>query len=356
MILMLENGDIFQGESFGRPIDDNVVLGEVVFNTGMTGYQEVFTDPSYCDQIICMTYPMIGNYGICNDDYESLTPSCKAVIAREFCDEPSHYKSRKTIKEFLIRHKIPALSGIDTRKLVKTIRSQGSMKGVLAGDNGSMDELKKALGKDLPTDQIERVSCKTAAHFPGKGPRVVMLDFGYKKNILKSLLKRDLDVVVVPWNTDYESISEYAPDGIMLTNGPGDPKSMESTVPVIRELQKHYPLFAICMGHQVFAMANGAKTEKLKFGHRGVNHPVKDLKSGKVFITSQNHGYSVDPASVGGDLEITQTSLNDGTVEGLRHKSFNAFSVQYHPEANPGPSDTNPLFDDFLQMINKGAK
>ncbi len=355
MILMLENGDIFKGKSCGHPIEANTVIGEVVFNTGMTGYQEVFTDPSYCDQIIVMTYPMIGNYGICNDDYESLTPSCKAVIAREFCEEPSHYKARKTIKDFLLRHKIPALGGIDTRKLVKTIRSQGSMKGVLAGDDVSEKALKGALESKLTTDQVARVSSKTAAHFPGSGPGVVMLDFGYKKNILTSLLKRGLDVVVVPWNADFETIKEHNPEGIMLTNGPGDPKEMEQTIPVIRELQKTFPLFAICMGHQVFAMANGAKTEKLKFGHRGVNHPVKDLRSGKVFITSQNHGYSVDPKSVKGDLEVTQTSLNDGTIEGLRHKTLSAFSVQYHPEASPGPSDTNPLFDEFLEMIKKGA-
>ena len=344
-----------KAKALAHPIDKNSVIGEVVFNTGMTGYQEVFTDPSYCDQIIVMTYPMIGNYGICNDDYESLAPSCKAVIAREFCEQPSHYKSQKTIKEFLLRHKVPALSGIDTRKLVKTIRSQGSMKGVLAGDEAPKEELKAALKKEIPNDQIARVSSKTAAHFPGKGPRVVMLDYGYKKNILISLLQRGLDVVVVPWDTDFETIKEYGPQGIMLTNGPGDPKEMEQTIPVIQELQKTYPLFAICMGHQVFAMANGAKTEKLKFGHRGVNHPVKDLRTGKVFITSQNHGHAVDPKSVGGDIEVIQISLNDGTVEGLRHKKLSAFSAQYHPEASPGPSDTNHLFDEFLTLINKGT-
>lgn len=357
MKLTLENGDVYQGTNFGAPLADDAIAGEVVFNTGMTGYQQVFSDPSYCDQIIVMTYPMIGNYGISNDDYESLNPACKAVIAREFCEKPNHWKAQRTIKEFLLQHSIPALSGIDTRKLVKSIREKGAMKGVLSGDEASESKIQELLKSKGKTDQIPRVSSKTTAHFPNRGgPRVVMLDFGYKKNILSSLLNRGFDVVVVPWNTPYEAIKQYSPDGIILSNGPGDPKDIMEVVPTIKKLQESYPMFSICMGHQIFALANGANTEKLKFGHRGVNHPVKDLEKDRVYITSQNHGYSVAPESISGtELTITQTSLNDNTVEGLKHKTLKAFSVQYHPEANPGPADTAYLFDEFYETV-RGAK
>lgn len=353
MKLYLENGEVFHGTSFGAEISDDAILGEVVFNTGMTGYQQVFSDPSYCDQIIVMTYPLIGNYGVSNDDYESLNPSCKAVVAREFCETPNHWKSQRSIKEFMLAHNIPGLAGIDTRKLVKTLRQQGAMKGVLAGDAASSEKIKALFDKDLPRDQIARVSSQAVSHFPSHGgPRVVMLDFGYKKNILSSLLARGFDVIVVPWDTSFEKIQGYAPSGIMLSNGPGDPKDMADILPTIKKLQETYPMFSICMGHQLFALANGANTEKMKFGHRGANHPVMDLKKDKVFITSQNHGYSVAPGSIEGtNLEVTQISLNDKSVEGLRHKNLPAFSAQYHPEANPGPSDTNGLFDDFLAMV-----
>ena len=358
MKLILENGDVFKGASFGCDEPSEPVVGEVVFNTGMTGYQEVFSDPSYCDQIIVMTYPLIGNYGVSNDDYESLSPTCKGVVAREFCERPSHWKGQKSIKDFVKGHQIPALHGIDTRKLVKVLRSNGAMKGALAADGADNKEILELLKKDLPKDQISRVSAKTVSHFPNHGgPRVVMLDFGYKKNILSSLLARGFDVVVVPWNTSLEQIESYSPQGIMLSNGPGDPKDAEEILPVVKALQEKLPLFAICMGHQVFALANGADTEKLKFGHRGSNHPVKDLEKDKVYITSQNHGYTVKTQSVEGtELKVFQTSLNDQTVEGLRHKGLPAFSVQYHPEANPGPNDTNSLFDEFYSMVMVGFK
>lgn len=356
MKIILESGDIIHGVAFGAaPKDD--VIGEVVFNTSMAGYQEVFSDPSYCDQIVTMTYPLIGNYGINNDDYESLTPSLKGIIVKEACTNPSHWKNQKSLEQFLIQHNIVGVHSVDTRKLTKLIRERGVMKGLLTKDDVSFDDVKDKLNKELPKDQIPRVSSKTHSHFPNHGgERIVMIDFGYKKNILSSLLKRGFDVIVVPWNTSVSEINNYAPDGIMLSNGPGDPKDIKEVLPTIKELQEKYPLFAICMGHQIFALANGANTQKMKFGHRGSNHPVKDLEKDKVYITSQNHGYAVTHDSLSDtDLILTQINLNDESIEGLKHKRLPAFSVQYHPEANPGPTDTHFLFDNFLNMI-KGNK
>ena len=352
MKLILENGDVYHGESYGASVEQGAILGEVVFNTAMSGYQEVFTDPSYCDQIITMTYPLIGNYGVSIEDYEGLAPSCKAIIAKEFCEIPNHWKGKKSIKDFFVKHNIPALVGVDTRKLVKTIRSQGSLKGVLAADDLSFEDCAPHFRNSL-SGQVSRVSTKRPIHYSSKGEkRVVVIDYGCKKSIISSLLQRQCDVILMPWNSSFTNVQEQEPDGIVLSNGPGDPSELESVLPTIRELQEVYPLFGICMGHQVFALANNCKTHKLKFGHRGSNHPVKDIESGKVFITSQNHGYSVDLETVeSSDLSISQTSLNDQSVEGLKHKYFNAFSVQYHPEANPGPSDTNFLFDKFISML-----
>lgn len=355
---MLENGELFQGKASGDKNHQSAskkVFGEVVFNTAMTGYQEVFTDPSYCDQIVVMTYPLIGNYGITNDDYESLRPNCKAIIANEFCDRPSHWKAQKTIRQFMDAHGILGLEGVDTRKLVKILRDQGSMKGIIAGDEVSPSEMRAHFEKRDQSSsggEIEKSSCKTPAHYPNKnGRRIALIDFGFKKSILTALLERECDVVTLPWNTSFEELQTYSPSGVVLSNGPGDPKAMLSILPTIKKIQETYPMFSICMGHQVFALANGADTEKLKFGHRGANHPVKDLIKDKVFITSQNHGYAVSPDSIKNtDLEVTQINLNDKTIEGLRHKKLPAFSVQYHPEANPGPRDTESLFDDFLEL------
>jgi len=354
--LVLENGVEFIGTSIGFEKENSLTLGEVVFNTSMTGYQEVLSDPSYCDQIIVMTYPMIGNYGIAQDDYENLNPALKAIVIRENCDLASNWRNQKSLSEFLIQHKIPGIADIDTRKLTKIIRTNGAMKAVIVDLETSAEEIKKSLETKLPTNQIERVSNKSPIHFPGNGgPRIIMIDYGYKKNILTSLLKRDCDVIVVPLNTNFEDIAKYNPKGIMLSNGPGDPKDILEVIPTIKRLQETYPLFAICMGHQIFALANGADTEKMKFGHRGANHPVVDLEKDKTFITSQNHGYAVKIDSLKGtQLEITQINLNDKTIEGLKHKKLNAFSVQYHPEANPGPNDTKYLFDEFLANIKKG--
>ncbi len=350
--LVLETGEEYVGESVGYELDSIYSMGELVFNTSMTGYQEILSDPSYCDQIVVMTYPLIGNYGVNKDDFESLSPALKGMVLRESAEEGSNWRNEYSLRELLSRFKVPAIAGIDTRELTKKIRNRGVMKAVLVPVNYPTHNVQIILTNSLGTDQIPRVSIKTPIHFPGEGKRIVLMDFGYKKNILRSLLKRNCDVVVVPWNTSLEMIQSYRPQGILLSNGPGNPKDIPEVLPVIRNLQQHYPMFCICMGHQLFALANGADTEKLKFGHRGGNHPVKDLRLGKVFMSSQNHGYAVTTSSVAkSELEITQININDSTVEGLKHKTLPAFSVQYHPEACPGPEDTNWLFDDFLQSI-----
>ena len=350
--LVLETGEEYLGDSVGFDIDSMFSLGELVFNTSMTGYQEILSDPSYCDQIVVMTYPLIGNYGVNKDDFESLSPALKGMVVRECAEEGSNWRNEYSLRELLKRFKVPAIAGIDTRELTKKIRDRGVMKAVLVPVDYPLHNIQLVLSRSMGTDQIARVSTKNPIHFPGEGKRIVMMDFGYKKNILRSLLKRDCDVVVVPWNASVDMIESYRPQGILLSNGPGNHKDITEVLPVIRSLQKTYPMFSICMGHQLFALANGADTEKMKFGNRGGNHPVKDLKRDKVFMTSQNHGYAVTEKSVAtSDLEITQININDKSIEGLKHKTLPAFSVQYHPEACPGPEDTNWLFDDFLKEI-----
>jgi carbamoyl-phosphate synthase small subunit len=350
--LVLETGEEFLGESVGHDLDNIFSLGEIVFNTSMTGYQEILSDPSYCDQMIVMTYPLIGNYGANTNDFESLTPFIKGLVLRECVEEKSHWRAEFSLSELLKRFKIPAIAGVDTRALTKKIRRSGTMRALLVPINYPQHNLQLLLSSKLPTDQIKRVSTKAPIHFPGEGKRIVLMDFGHKKNILRSLLVRGCDVVVVPWESSFEMIQSYHPQGIVLSNGPGNPKDVPQVLPTIRQLQQHYPLFGICMGHQLFALANGADTEKLKYGHRGSNHPVKDLKLDRVFITAQNHGHSVVAGSIpNSELEVSQLNLNDNSIEGLRHKKFPAFSVQYHPEASPGPEDTGWLFDDFLKTI-----
>lgn len=350
--LVLETGEEFIGTSIGHELDHAHSLGELVFNTSMTGYQEILSDPSYCDQMVVMTYPLIGNYGVNKDDFESLTPALKGLIVKECAPEGSNFRNEYSLPELLKRFKIPGIAGLDTREITKKIREKGVMRAILAPLNYPQQNIQAALSHPFKTDQIQRVSTKSPIHFPGEGKRIIMMDFGYKKNILRSLTKRGCDVVIVPWNASIDLIQSYRPQGILLSNGPGNPKDVPEVLPVIRELQVQYPMFSICMGHQLFALANGADTEKLKFGHRGGNHPVKDLDLGKVFMTSQNHGFCVTKESVSHtDLEITQININDKTAEGLRHKKYPAFSVQYHPEACPGPEDTGWLFDNFLASI-----
>lgn len=352
--LYLETGQEFQGKCFTTPPSLDY-LSEIVFNTSMQGYQEVVTDPSYCDQSIVMTYPLIGNYGINQDDNESIHPALKTFIVREHCSTPSNFRSRQDLGIFLSSRGVTGIEGIDTRMLTKIIRETGTMKCIVSPSPLSSSVLDDKFKSDLTQNQIEKTSTKTIAHFPANGGiRIVMLDFGYKKNILESLLKRKCDVIVVPFDTSFEKIQEFSPQGILLSNGPGDPKSIKQVIPTIKKLQEKYPMLAICMGHQIFALANGADTEKMKFGHRGGNHPVKDFAKDRVYITSQNHGYCVTEKSINDtDLEITQINMNDKTIEGLKHKTLNAYSVQYHPEASPGPNDTKYMFDDFLTTINE---
>ncbi len=352
LCLWLENGDRFEGNSFGADVAETSLLGELVFNTSMTGYQEILSDPSYCDQIVVMTYPLIGQYGVNKDDFEAMVPALKGLVVREACAAPSNWRSEYSLPQLLREFGVPAIEGLDTRLLTKRIRERGAMRALFAHPDVPKAKAMALLSTPLGRDQIPRVSVRQAIHFPGEGKRVVLMDFGYKKNILRSLLQRGCDVVVVPWDSSVDAIRRFKPDGVMLSNGPGDPKDASATLPVIRELQQHYPLMAICMGHQLFALANGADTEKLKFGHRGANHPVKDLPSGRTFMSSQNHGYAVTEGSLANtSLELTQINLNDGTVEGLRHRTLPAFSVQYHPEACPGPEDTAWLFDAFIASM-----
>jgi len=350
--LYLETGEMLPATSFAYKIN-KPVISEIVFNTSMQGYQEVLTDPSYCDQSIVMTYPLIGNYGTNQDDSEAIIPHLKTLIVRDYCEHPSNFRSTHSLKQFLISKKIQGLCHLDTRYLTKIIRNQGTMKCIVSPGELSKNELADLFSPDLKSDQIERISTKAISHFPSNGgKRVILIDFGYKKNILESLLKRSCDVIVVPWDTDFETIKDFNPAGILLSNGPGDPKSILKVIPTIQKLQDNYPLFAICMGHQIFALANGGDTEKMKFGHRGGNHPVQDLTTKKVFITAQNHGYCVKEDSLNeSELEASHVNLNDKSIEGLRHKTKPAFSVQFHPEASPGPHDTKYLFDDFIKLM-----
>ncbi|MEK4761612.1 carbamoyl phosphate synthase small subunit [Viridibacillus sp. FSL E2-0187] len=351
--LILENGIVFEGQAFGSDLASD---GEVVFTTGMTGYQETLSDPSFAGQIVTMTYPLIGNYGINRDDFETIDPAIKGFVVRELAQTPSNFRCDTTLDEFFKMKKIPGIEGIDTRKLTRLIREMGSIKATLtaAGEEVDVEEVvAKLKSTTFPTNQVEQVSTKTPYPSPGRGKKVVLIDFGMKHGILRELNKRDCDVVVVPYNMPAEEILALYPDGIMLSNGPGDPKDVPEAIKTIKNLIGKVPIFGICLGHQLFALACGADSFKLKFGHRGANHPVKELKTGRTELTSQNHGYAVDPASLEGTgLEVTHLALNDGTIEGLKHKEYPVFTVQYHPEASPGPEDSNHLFDEFIELMN----
>lgn len=349
--LILEDGTIFIGEGFGS---SNETIGEVVFNTGMTGYQEILSDPSYCGQIVTLTYPLIGNYGINRDDFETIHPAVKGFIVKEAADFPSNWRSEFAVGEYFEMKKIPGIAGIDTRKLTRIIRQYGTLKGAICSIEKDPQEVIETLRTiNLPIDQVRQVSTKNAYPSPGRGKRVVLVDFGMKHGILRELNKRGCDIVVVPYYTSADEILQLRPDGLMLSNGPGNPKDVPEAVDMLKGVLGRVPLFGICLGHQLFALACGAETVKMKFGHRGSNHPVKDLNTGKVTITSQNHGYTVDLESIHNTrLVVTHIALNDGTVEGLRHLDYPAFTVQYHPEASPGPEDANNLFDQFLELMD----
>lgn len=353
--LILEDGTECIGTAFGATTE---TLGEVVFNTGLTGYQEVLSDPSYCGQIVTMTYPLIGNYGINRDDFEAVRPFIHGFVVREHCEMPSNWRNTNTLDELLKMYDIPGISGVDTRMLTRKIRYHGTMKGLITTSDTPLQELVASLrASSLMTDQVSRVSTKSVFSCPGTGHRIVLVDFGAKHGILRELTKRGCDVVVVPYDVTAEEIRRIQPDGILLSNGPGDPKDVPQAIKMITEILGEYPLFGICLGHQLFALASGADTTKMKFGHRGGNHPVKELPTGRTYITSQNHSYAVKEESIAGTgLEVTHIALNDGTIEGLRDASKMAFSVQYHPEAAPGPYDSGYLFDQFLEMVAKAKE
>ena len=352
-ILYLESGISFTGSSFGY---DSEAIGEIVFNTSMTGYQEIITDPSYDSQIVLMTYPHIGNYGTNEMDIESNKSSAKGLIAREFCDYPSNFESTAKLSEYLNKNKIVGISNIDTRKLTKIIRNQGSQKCIISNRSNDIDYLKSQL-ETLPVmegnDLTYNVTCKEKYRIDvdNKSKLVFVYDFGCKKNILEILSKKlNINLIVGPCDTSPEEVRRINPDGILLSNGPGDPAAAKYAVENIRSLLGYKPIFGICLGHQLLSLSLGFETFKLKFGHRGANHPVMDLEDGKVEITSQNHGFAVKEMEIP-DVKITQINLNDRTVEGIYSEKFECFSVQYHPEASPGPHDSYKYFEKFARML-----
>ena len=352
--LILEDGTVFEGTSIGSSRE---VISEIVFNTSMTGYLEVLTDPSYAGQAVVMTYPLIGNYGICREDMESRQAWPDGYIVRELSRIPSNFRSGDTIDHFLKEQDIPGISGIDTRALTKILREKGTTNGMIT-TNGDYDleEVKEKIRQYTVKGVVLKTSVKKPYVLPGDGKKVALLDCGAKDNIARNLNKRGCEVTVYPADTPAEEILKTNPDGIMLSNGPGDPAE---NVGIIEEVRKLYessvPIFAICLGHQLMALATGAKTYKLKYGHRGGNHPVKDLETGRVYITSQNHGYAVDEESLDPSVAVPAfVNVNDKTNEGLKYVGKNIFTVQYHPEACPGPLDSGYLFDRFMRMMEEG--
>ena len=351
--LLLEDGQIYEGIGFGAA-GDRVL--ELVFNTSMVGYQEILSDPSYTDQAVVMTYPLIGNYGMAADDYETAHPTLGAFIVREYNDLPSNFRCEETLGQVMSRFGIPGIAGVDTRKLTRSIRDHGSRKVLLTDIATPAEEGLRLLKEtDLPRDAVSRVSRKVPFTAGGEGLHVVAVDCGMKENIVRSFLRRGCRVTVVPWNTPAGEIRALAPDGVFLSNGPGDPTDVPETIETVRALLGKYPVFGICLGHQILSLAYGAKTYKLKFGHRGGNHPVRDLATGKIEITSQNHSYAVDAATLEGTpLVVTHLNLLDNTVEGVCCERDAAFGVKYHPESAPGPQDSAYLFDRFLQAMEGG--
>ena len=351
--LILEDGTVFTGQSIGAPRE---VISEIVFNTSMTGYLEVLTDPSYAGQAVVMTYPLIGNYGICYEDMESDRPWLDAFIVRELSRIPSNFRSEDTIQNFLLKYDIPGIAGIYTRALTKILREKGTINGCITTDEHyQIDDILPKLKAYTTGKVVEKVTCKEKYVLEGDGPKVALLDLGAKRNIARSLNERGCEVTVYPALTSAEEILAANPDGIMLSNGPGDPKECTSVIEEIRKLYaSDIPIFAICLGHQLMALANGADTHKMKYGHRGGNHPVRDLSDGRVYISSQNHGYVVDTDNLDPSVAVPAfENVNDGTNEGLSYTGKNIFTVQYHPEACPGPRDSAYLFDRFMKMMEE---
>ena len=350
--LILEDGSVYTGELLDS---ETSAVGEVVFTTTMTGYQESLTDPSFCGQILTMTYPLIGNYGAAEKFMQSRRSFVRGFVIGELCDAPNNWQSEESLTDFLRENNIPCLYYVDTRAVTRHIRSAGAMKGVIVPENMSESEIAALQSEELPRNVVEIVTTPevyTLETETPNAPHIVAMDFGVKRSILQNINRIGAKVTVVPAHTSAEEVLALNPDGVFLSNGPGDPTDVPEIVEEVRKLAGKKPIFGICLGHQLLALAFGAKTYKMKFGHRGGNQPVKNLKMGKVHISAQNHGYAVDPASLAGTpLVVTHTNVNDDTIEGLRHTELPIFSVQYHPEAAPGPDDNMYLFDEFWDLM-----
>ncbi|WP_053217468.1 carbamoyl phosphate synthase small subunit [Virgibacillus senegalensis] len=357
--LVLSTGDVLEGKWLGTEM---AVEGELVFNTAMTGYQEVMTDPSYAGQIVTMTYPLIGNYGVNDIDHESFKPALAGLVISSACQAPEHYQAKYTIKEMVEQYKVPTLYDIDTRSLTRIIRESGVVYGKITTEPEDLPVNKKVdpeIVKQVSVNRMIKIAAKKTASFnQNESKHIVLFDYGYKHSITKTLTELGCNVTVVPYDTDPAVVNNLNPDGVVLSNGPGDPEDLAGLRSNIKQLTETYPTLGICLGHQLIALAYGGKTERLPYGHRGSNHPVKDLLTGKVFITSQNHGYVVDENSIKlSEWEVSHINVNDRSVEGLIHRHKPVLTVQFHPEAHPGPIDTYEIFQDFLQMIsNKGEK
>jgi carbamoyl-phosphate synthase small subunit len=354
-ILALEDGTVFEGESFGSSGRTN---GEVVFNTGMTGYQEILTDPSYAGQIVTLTYPLVGSYGVNEDDFESRRVQVEGFVVHEAVSIPSNWRSEKTLDGFLKEKGIVGIQGIDTRELTRCLRVRGVMMGTISTDETPGEALNRV--KNSPSyagiDFTRKVTAEEPYEWAAEGVEryhVALLDCGVKYNILRSLARLGCRTTVFPCTAPAEQILEQDSDGIMLSPGPGDPAELGYIVDTVKQIAGKKPTMGVCMGNQLLGYAYGSRTYKLKFGHRGSNHPVKDMNTGRVYITSQNHGYAVDPNELTGGMEVAHLNLNDGTVEGLRHRELPIFSIQYHPEASPGPSDSAYFFEQFVHMMDQ---
>ena len=348
--LILEDGTVFAGKHIGFEKD---TVTEIVFNTSMTGYLEVLTDPSYAGQAVCMTYPLIGNYGV-TPDMESPRSFVDGFIVRELSRNYSNFRASGSLEDFLIDQEIPGISGIDTRALTKLLRDKGTMNGMITtNDKFNLDKILPQLKNYSTGDVVSRVTCKSVSVLPGEGKKVALFDFGAKKNIAKELNRRGCEVTIYPAHTSAQMIIAAHPDGIMLSNGPGDPKDCGSIITEIKKLyDSEIPIFAICLGHQLMALATGGDTHKMKYGHRGGNHPVRDIETGRVYISSQNHGYVVDTDKLDPQVAVcAYENVNDGTNEGLKYVGKKIFTVQFHPEACPGPLDSGVLFDKFIRMM-----
>lgn len=355
--IVLENGKEFYGYGFGA---DVTAINELVFNTSMVGYQEIISDPSYTDQMVCMTYPLIGNYGMTDEDYETKVPTMGGLIVREYNDLPSNFRYTKTLSEVLLEYDIPGISGVDTRMITRIIRDEGSQKVMICDANKPLvAALQMVRDYQIPTDMVSRVSCKKRwySRTPNHKYDVVAIDCGIKHNIIRKLNEKGCNVTVVPFDTSADEIMKMQPDGLFLSNGPGNPEDVQPVINVVKELHGQLPIFGICLGHQMISLALGAKTFKMKFGHRGGNHPVMNIETGKIEITSQNHSYAVDVKSLEGTpLTLTHKNLLDDTAEGVESAENKLFSVQYHPESAPGPQDSAYLFDKFIDLMAKEAE